>query len=48
MNTSQVISLPHIGYSYLPNPSAWAGYDTRSIFKAKFHRFECRVFVLLD
>ena len=32
--------------SYLPNPSAWAGYDTRSIFK--FNRFEFRVFLLLD
>ena len=26
--------------SYLPNPSARAGYDTRSIFKAEFSRFE--------
>ena len=34
--------------SYLPNPSARAGYDTRSIFKAKFNRFEFRVFILLD
>ena len=28
------------------NPSALAGYDTRSIFK--FNRFEFRVFLLLD
>ena len=34
--------------TYLPNPSARAGYDTRSIFKAEFCRFEFRVFVLLD
>ena len=33
-----------IKLSYLPNPSARAGYDTRSIFfKAKFNRFEFRV-----
>ena len=25
------------------NPSAWAGYDTRSIFKRSFNRFEFRV-----
>ena len=34
--------------SYLPNPSARAGYDARSIFKAEFNRFEFRVFLLLD
>ena len=34
--------------SYLPKPSARAGYDTRSIFKAKFSWFEFRVFLLLD
>ena len=34
--------------SYLPNPSAQAGYDTRSIFYAEFNRFEFRVFLLLD
>ena len=35
--------------SYLPNPSARAGYDTRSIFfKAELNRFEFRVFLLLD
>ena len=33
---------------YLPNPSARAGYDTRSIFKAEFNRFEFRFFLLLD
>ena len=31
--------------SYLPNPSARAGYDTKSIFK---RRLEFRVFLLLD
>ena len=30
------------------NPSARAGYDTRSIFNAEFNRFEFRVFLLLD
>ena len=30
------------------NPSARAGYDTRSIFYAEFNRFEFRVFLLLD
>ena len=35
-------------YTYLPNPSARAGYDTRSIFQAEFNRFEFRVFLLLD
>ena len=30
------------------NPSSRAGYDTRSIFKAEFNRFEFRVFCLLD
>ena len=43
-------------YSYLTvrlliiftNPSARAGYDTRSIFQAEFNRFEFRVFLLLD
>ena len=35
-------------YTYLPNPSARAGYDTRSIFWAEFNRFEFRVFLLLD
>ena len=30
------------------NPSARAGYDTRSIFKAEFSRFEFRVFLLRD
>ena len=35
-------------WSYLPIPSARAGYDTRSIFKAEFSRFELRVFLLLD
>ena len=36
-------------WSYLPNPSARAGYDTRSIFfKVEFSRFEFRVFLLLD
>ena len=30
------------------NPSARAGYDTRSIFKAEYNRFEFRVFLLLD
>ena len=34
--------------SYLPNPSAQAGYDTRSIFQVEFNRFEFRVFLLLD
>ena len=34
--------------SYLPNPSARAGYDTRSIFKVEFSRFEFRLFLLLD
>ena len=34
--------------SYLPNPSAQAGYDTRSIIQAEFNRFEFRVFLLLD
>ena len=33
--------------SYLPNHSARAGYDTRSIFKAEFNRFELKVFLLL-
>ena len=37
-----------LSLSYLPNPSARAGYDTRSIFKAEFNRFEFRVFLLLD
>ena len=36
-------------WSYLPNPSARAGYETRSVFfKAEFNRFEFRVFLLLD
>ena len=35
-------------FSYLPNSSARAGYDTRSIFEAKFNRFKFRVFLLLD
>ena len=30
------------------NPSARAGYDTRSIFKRSFNRFEFTVFLLLD
>ena len=30
------------------DPSARAGYDTRSIFEAEFNRFEFRVFLLLD
>ena len=30
------------------NPFARAGYDTRSIFKAEFNRFEFRVFLLLN
>ena len=33
---------------YLPNPSARAGYDTRSIFKRSLTGFEFRVFLLLD
>ena len=33
---------------YLPNPSARAGYDTRSIFLAELSRFEFRVFLLLE
>ena len=33
---------------YLPNPSARAGYDTRSIFKRSLTGFEFRVFFLLD
>ena len=28
---------------YLPNPSAWTVYDTRSFFLAEFNRFEFRV-----
>ena len=40
-----VVALFHITFT---NPSARAGYDTRSIFKAKFNRFEFRVFLLLD
>ena len=32
-------------WMYLPNPSARAGYDTRSIF-AEFNRFEFSVFLL--
>ena len=35
-------------FTLFTNPSARAGYDTRSIFKAKFNRFEFRVFLLLD
>ena len=30
------------------DPSAPAGYDTKSIFKRNFNRFEFRVFLLLD
>ena len=30
------------------NPSAWAGYNKRSIFEVEFNRFEFRVFFLLD
>ena len=33
---------------YLPNPSAQAGYDTRSISKRSFNKFEFRVFLPLD
>ena len=33
---------------YLPTTSARAGYDTRSIFKVEFNRFEFRVFLFLD
>ena len=33
---------------YFFNPSARAGCDTGSIFKAEFYRFEFRVFLLLD
>ena len=35
-------------FFFFPNPSARAGYDTRSIFEAEFNRFEFRVFLLLD
>ena len=35
-------------YPYLPNPSARAGYDTRSIFEVDFNMFEFRVFLILD
>ena len=42
------ISFLFVNYPYLPNPSTGAGYDTRSIFKAEFNRFEFRVFLLLD
>ena len=31
-----------------PNPSAWAGYDTRPIFKRNFNRVKFWVFLLLD
>ena len=37
----------YYSYSYLPNPSARAGYDTRSFFKQSLNRFEFRVFLLL-
>ena len=36
------------GSTYLPNPSARAGYDTRSVFKRSLTGFEFRVFLLLD
>ena len=36
------------GMVLFTNPSARAGYDTRSIFKRSFNRFEFRVFLLLD
>ena len=36
------------GLSIFTDPSARAGYDTRSIFEAEFNRFELRVFLLLD
>ena len=39
---------PRNVYIIFINPSARAGYDTRSIFKAEFNRFEFRVFLLLD
>ena len=45
--TKWLIPLAEI-LSYLPNPSARAGYDTRSIFKRSLTGFEFRVFLLLD
>ena len=59
-NTNLFVDLPNLKYifilsldlqhtfihAYLPTPRA--GYDTRSIFKAEFNRFEFRVFLLLD
>ena len=36
------------GLSYLPDPSARAGYGTRSIFKRSLTGFEFKVFLLLD
>ena len=44
----KLVIKPIMRWYYLPNPSARAGYDTRSIFKRSFNRFEFRVFLLLD
>ena len=35
-------------WSYLPNPSARAGYDTRSIFKRSLTGLNSEFFLLLD
>ena len=40
--------LDYHSWYYLPNPSARAGHDTRSIFKRSLTGFEFRVFLLLD
>ena len=37
-----------VGRSYLPNPSARAGYDTRSIFKRSLTGLNSEFFLLLD
>ena len=38
----------HVQMVLFTNPSARAGYDTRSIFKRSLTGFEFRVFLLLD
>ena len=42
------IALINLGKVLFTNPSARAGYDTRSIFKRSLTGFEFRVFLLLD
>ena len=42
-----IISLS-VSFSYLPNPSARAGYDTRSIFKRCLTGLNSEFFLLLD